>query len=129
VPKVAPKQAEPTWVSETIQVVADDGMTSVQAFTLGALAVHRYLGAVHDSGRRVGKGDGWTVTHAATGLALAFPIKEVGCALRIGETLWARCRAALEEAGQKGVYNALPEWSRNWIRACRRAGRFVEPGR
>jgi hypothetical protein len=128
-PKVAPKQVEPTWASETIQVVADDGLTRVTAFVLGALAVHRYLGAVHDSGRRVGRGEGWTVTHAATGLALAFPIKEVGDALRIGELLWSRCRPALEAAGQRGVYNSLPPWALKWIRACRAAGRWVEPER
>ena len=109
------------WQQRTVRVAVengDDGRKDVLAQCYGGVAVHP------STDRR--KAGAWTVTAVACGMALCSVGTEAD-ARQIAEWSWDHQTLALREADSEAANARLPEWFREWIRACRKAGCWTDP--
>lgn len=114
----APRAGMP-WMTDkytTVLMQPGDQKRRVPCHLLGALAVHRAI--CPDSG--------YALTSATTGLLICLQ-QEFEDAKKIGEVLWVKYARALLLKDEAKINEMIPKWVKQWVRACRILGLYVEP--
>lgn len=114
------KEVGLVWVSQPVRVFAKaDGKEqwlTVQGRRTGVVAVHPRVKA---------DGPGWSVTSVKTGLSVCM-VELENDALKIGAVVAVHCHEALDHDDKDEQVKAFPAWARLWLRACTKAGAWVE---
>ena len=117
-----PPAPKPLWVRRVVEVPLDTGETiRVPAWCYGMLAVHRTF-----SKTTWGKDHPWIVTATTVGRATAAVGSEAD-ARRMAERLWSLHADTYRLRDKDEMAAAIPESTKQWVRACREEGRYVDP--
>lgn len=123
-----PQPQEMVWVQGKVKIRVGfgdedklsykDTWVMVKAEILGTLALHEGKTAL--SQRR------WAISHVTCGLLLTHLYREE-CARKVAEFLWKNYRQAFELEDHKKINRMIPEPIKEWVRHCRRNGRWYDP--
>lgn len=117
-----PPSPKPLWVKRVIEFSLDTGEPiRVPAWCYGTLAVHTCADRDHP------KPGWWVVTVTTVGKVTGMAKSEAD-ARKIAERLWSLHSAAYRLRETKDMAAAIPGSTKDWIRACREAGKYVDSG-